>query len=85
LLESGIWRKNGLVESKARESGIPMKIGIQNPSSTHKDWNPVPGIRIRNPRLSWIPLQIWREGAIESVRINGVSVLIISGLNLEEM
>ena len=36
-------------------------IGIQNPSSTDKDWNPVPGIRnpqrgIQNPRLSRIPL-----------------------------
>ena len=36
-------------------------IGIQNPSSTDKDWNPVPGIRnpqrgIQNSRLSRIPL-----------------------------
>ena len=31
-----------------RESGIPLYIGSQNPSSTDKDWNPVPGIR--NPR-----------------------------------
>ena len=33
--------------------------GIQNPSFTDKDWNPVPGILnpcqgIQNPRLSWI-------------------------------
>ena len=35
-LESGI---------QVKESGIPLKIGIQNPSSTDKDWNPVPGIR----------------------------------------
>ena len=31
-----------------KESGIPLIIGIQNLSSTDKDWNPVPGIR--NPR-----------------------------------
>ena len=30
----------------------PTKGGIQNPSSTQKDWNPVPGIR--NPRPSWV-------------------------------
>ena len=41
------------------ESRIPIKIRIQNPSSTEKDWNPVPGIGnprggIQNPRLSWI-------------------------------
>ena len=43
------------------ESGIPLTIGIQNPSSTDKDWNTVPGIwnpqrGIQNPSLSWIPL-----------------------------
>ena len=43
------------------ESGIPLAIGIQNPRSTGKDWNPVPGIRnprrgIQNPKLSGIPL-----------------------------
>ena len=37
-LESGI---------QLKESGIPLTIGIQNPSSTDKDWNSVP--RIRNP------------------------------------
>ena len=30
------------------ESGIPLNIGSQNPGSTDKDWDPVPGIR--NPR-----------------------------------
>ena len=44
-----------------KESGIPLTIVIQNPSSTDKYWNPVPRIRnpqceIRNTRLSWIPL-----------------------------
>ena len=52
VLESGI---------QLKESGILLKIGIQKPSSTDKDCNPVPGFRnprggIQNPRLSWIPL-----------------------------
>ena len=52
-LESGI---------QLKESGIPLTIGIRNPSSTDKDWNPVPEIwtdprrRIQNLRLSWISL-----------------------------
>ena len=54
-----IW--NPEYSSRNPESGIILTIGIQNPSSTDKDWNPVPGIRnprrgIQNPRLSWIPL-----------------------------
>ena len=32
-------------EIQLKESGIPVPIGIQNPSSTDKYWNPVPGIR----------------------------------------
>ena len=32
-------------ESCALESGIPLTGEIQNPSSTDKDWNPVPEIR----------------------------------------
>ena len=41
---------------ESRNSGIPLTIGIQYPSSTDKDWNPVTGIRdpwrgIRDPRL----------------------------------
>ena len=52
VLESGI---------QLKESGIPLTIGIQNPSATDKYWNPVPRIRnpwrgIQNPGLSWIPL-----------------------------
>ena len=44
-----------------KKSGIPLTIGIQNPSSTDEDWNPVPGIQnpprgIFNPRLSRILL-----------------------------
>ena len=51
-MESGI---------QLKESGIPLTTGIQNSSSTDKNWNPVPGIRnpqrgIQNPRLSWISL-----------------------------
>ena len=43
-----------------KESEIPLTIGIQSPTSTDKDWNPVHGIRnplrgVQNPRLSWIP------------------------------
>ena len=52
VLESGI---------RLKDSGIPLTIGIQNPSFTEKYWNPVPGVRnpqgeIQNPRLSWILL-----------------------------
>ena len=36
------------------ESGILLRIGIQNASSTDKDWNLVP--EIRNPRMSWFSL-----------------------------
>ena len=48
-------------ELQLKEFGIPVTIGIQNPSSTDKYWNPVPGVRnprcgIQNLRLSWIPL-----------------------------
>ena len=49
----GLWNrpkseKNLLVESGMqliKKSGIPLAIGIQNPSSTDKEWNPVPAIR----------------------------------------
>ena len=59
-----LWNpKSWALESRIqlRESGIPLTIGIQKPSSTEKDSNPVPGIRnprrgIQKPRLSWIPL-----------------------------
>ena len=30
-----------------KESGIPLKIGLQKPSSSEKDWNAVPG-NVRN-------------------------------------
>ena len=44
-----------------KELGILTRNRIQNPPSTEKDWNQVPGIRnprhgIQNPTLSWIPL-----------------------------
>ena len=46
-----------------KESEIPLKIGIQNPRSTDKKWNPVPGIRnpgrgIQNPTLFYISAQV---------------------------
>ena len=55
----GLWNlESWASESRIhfKESGFPLMIGIQNPSSTEKDWNPVPGIRnprcgIQNPRL----------------------------------
>ena len=31
-------------EIQPKESGTLLTIGIQNPSSTEKDWNPIPGI-----------------------------------------
>ena len=52
------WALESVIQLK--ESGILFAIGIQNPSSTDKDWNPVPRIRnpwrgIQTPRLPWIP------------------------------
>ena len=35
------------LQRRLKESGTPQTIGVQNLSSTDKDWNPVPGIRIR--------------------------------------
>ena len=60
LVESGILVLESGIQLK--ESRIILTTGIQNPSSTDKDWNPVCGIRnlrrgIHNPRLSWILLQ----------------------------
>ena len=51
-LESGI---------QLKDAGIPITIGIQNPSSTDKKypessiWDPQSTGGILNPRLSWIP------------------------------
>ena len=53
LVESGILGLESGIQLK--ESRIILTTGIQNPSSTDKDWNPVGGIH--NPRLSWILLQ----------------------------
>ena len=46
---------------KLMGSGIPKTIGIQNPSYTENEWNPVSGVRnprheIHVPRLTWISL-----------------------------
>ena len=36
------WNLESAIQLK--DSGIPLMIGIQNPSSIDKDWNRVPGI-----------------------------------------
>ena len=77
LMESGI---------QLKESGIPLTIVIQNPSSTEKYWNPVPGIQnpqrgIQNPRLSEIPLHRMMNqsrSAINSHRGIVIFVIILS-------
>ena len=71
LVESETWEKffwwnpkSWALESgiQLKESGTPLTIGIRTPSSSNKDQNPVPGIRIsprrgiQNPRLCWILL-----------------------------
>ena len=48
--------------------------GIQNPSTTDKDWNQVPGFRnprhrIQKPRLSWNPLQGARSVCVLDIEI----------------
>ena len=61
---SCLWNpESGALEygMQLKESGILQRIGIQNPSSTEKVCNQVPGIwnlrrGIQNPGLSWIPL-----------------------------
>ena len=55
-----LWNpRSWVVESgiQFKESVLPLTIGIQNSSSTDKNWNPVPGIQnpqrgVQNPRLS---------------------------------
>ena len=49
-------------------------LGIQNPSTTDKDWNQVPGFwnpwhRIQNPKLSWSPFQGARSVCVTEVKI----------------
>ena len=48
LVESGIQGIGIWNTAQGNRNYIPLTIGIQNPSYTVKDWNPVPGIR--NPR-----------------------------------
>ena len=55
IQKSGLWNPKYSKKKKKththtkkqakKNSGIPLKIGIQNPSSTETDWNPVPEIR----------------------------------------
>ena len=68
------------------ESGIPLWIGIQNLSSTDKQWNPVPGIQnsrrgIQNPILSWILLH---EDKLLLPRTKGYDQSTILFLSLTE-
>ena len=61
------------------ESGIPLKIGIQNPTDKH--WNSVPGIRntaqgIRNPTKDWNPESKFHWQCLES-GIHGVESRIL--------
>ena len=53
--------RNRNLALELKEPGISLTIGIQNPSSTNRDWNQVPEIRnpwrgIQTPRLFWLPL-----------------------------
>ena len=47
IQKSGLWNPKYSPPPQKKNSQIPLKIGIQNPGSTEKDWNPVP--EIRNP------------------------------------
>ena len=63
LVESGILGFGTRVTAQ----GIPLTIGIQNPSSTEKDWNSVPAIGhprrgIQNPRML-VPMNVGSHGA----------------------
>ena len=64
---------------RLKESGISLTIGIQNPSSTNRDWNPVPEIRnsrrgIQTPSLFWLPLR----GTIDYITNNVFFTLFLS-------
>ena len=43
LVESGILGF-GIRPIQLKDPGIPLKIGIQNPSFAYQDWNPLTGI-----------------------------------------
>ena len=64
LKEPGFWNQGNFclwnpeflgfeIGNTTQGSGIPLTTGIQNPSATDKDWNPVPAIQ--NRRMPWIP------------------------------
>ena len=60
IVARGIRNRNPRLKNPENNSRNPKTMGIRNPSSTDKDWNPVRGIRnprlgVHNPRLSWIP------------------------------
>ena len=61
IVQSGIL-SIGIQDTTQGIWDAPLTIGLRNPSSTDKDWNPVPGIwnpwhGIQNLRPSWITLQ----------------------------
>ena len=49
-----LWNPESWTLESGIQLGILLRIGIQNPSSTDKDWNQVTGIQ--NSRLSWLAL-----------------------------
>ena len=54
------------IRLKLKESRIPLETGIQNPSSTDKDWDPLPGIpnprhTMQNPRLYILNSLTWGD------------------------
>ena len=52
LWNPGFWVLESVIQ--LQESGIPLTIGIRNPSSIDKDWKKQLQSRIQEPRLSWI-------------------------------
>ena len=72
----GLWNP----EYTRRIRNLTLKTGIRNPSSTDKDWNPVPAIwnpqrRIQYPRLCWILLHGARSGIQVGAGLYGETTL----------
>ena len=81
ILNPGLWNpdKTQGIRNPTTDWNVPQKkIGIQNPGSTEKDWNPEPGfIRnprqgIHNPRLSWSE-PYWKSHLFSEVKSLQVS------------
>ena len=66
-----LWNPESWTLESGIQLGILLRIGIENPSTTDKDWNQVAGIRnprhgIQNLRLSWLPLHgAWQGGRVK--------------------